>query len=108
MRCPTVKSLLAAFPHLTRADALKIRKLAKSAPDGRVLQFYIPPGNRTSDALSAIDKVFCTYGVERLDDNHEFMNTGETYDTTLIYKHSTDNLFIGCWGDMVERGRIKS
>jgi hypothetical protein len=33
----------------------------------------------------------------------EFVNMGDTYDTTLIYDFSTGRFYVGAWGDWVER-----
>lgn len=129
MRCPTIPTLMKHFP-LTRAEAAKIRKLAKLADDGDKLaefieaecpetqayvrQCYNDPFDshtwRVTMALHAIDRVLGTLGVEPLGEvnvrngpPYEFCNTGDTYATTLIYKRDTDTLFIGNWGDLVER-----
>lgn len=130
MRCPTVASLLKAFPDLTKDNATKIRKLAKLTDDEDGLREYIEKNCpethsyarschndpfdshmwRVTMALHAIDKALGTHGVEPLGPVHmrngppyEFCNTGDTYATTLIYKRDSDNLFIGCWGDIAER-----
>jgi hypothetical protein len=34
---------------------------------------------------------------------YEYLNTGDTYGTTLIYRRKTDTLSIGNWGDVAER-----
>lgn len=60
--------------------------------------------------LHAVDRLLGTFGVEVLDrrenstsPEYEYLNTGDPYNTTLVYKRSTDNLFIGAWGDIAER-----
>lgn len=63
--------------------------------------------------LHAIDTLIGTFGVEPLYGSrqeahgielpHYYLNTGGSYNTTLIYKRETDNLFIGCWGNIAER-----
>ena len=66
---------------------------------------------RTTLVLHAVDHILGTCGVEALGytDNpgyapdYEYLNAGDTYATTLIYKRETDRLFIGCWGDIAER-----
>ena len=64
---------------------------------------------RVTVALHAIDKIMGTYGVEPLGPvgtsgpPYEYLNTGDSYGTTLIYRKSTDNLFIGDWGSIAER-----
>jgi hypothetical protein len=64
-------------------------------------------------ALHAIQELIPgTYGVEALDKEgscaawppFEYLDTGDTYATTLIYSrlNGADNLFIGNWGSVVE------
>jgi hypothetical protein len=131
IRCPTAKSLMSAFRDLTQADANKIRKLCKlaDAPDALedfvrdhcpetqryVMQMYNSPYNsgmwRRTVVLDAINHLVGGYGVEALGPNiggtkappYEYINTGDTYNTTLIYRRSSDNLFIGTWGDIAEK-----
>lgn len=70
---------------------------------------------RTTLVLHALDKILNTCGVEALRKDgdfgesrhgyapkYEYLNTGDPYSTTLMYKRDTDNLYIGCWGSVVE------
>jgi hypothetical protein len=82
-----------------------------------VRQMYNSPYNsfmwRVTVALHAIDNIVDGYGVEGLGPSgsasegyappYEYINFGDPYVTTLIYKRDTDTLFIGSWGDIVER-----
>lgn len=131
MRCASVKKLLEAFPQLDSRKAELIRALAHAVSEPSRLSSVIN-GNedckatveyvramhsdpyesqmwRTTIALHAIDCVLGTHGVEPLGEvrmqgpPYEYCNTGDPYTTTLIYKRATDSLFIGCWGDIVER-----
>lgn len=63
-------------------------------------------------ALRALDCILDTHGVEaivRESDSvysapfMEYLNTGDTYATTLLYFRDSDALRIGSWGDVVER-----
>lgn len=66
---------------------------------------------RITFALHAMNEIMDTYGVEGLGPPrsgdyappYEYLNTGETYDTTLIYRRSDNSLNIGSWGDVAER-----
>lgn len=133
MRCPTVPRLLAAFPRsLGRQGALLIRALAARVDDPARLASVIE-GNAalkaTSDyvrrmhgdpyasamwrrtvALHAMDQVLGTHGVEPLgpvDERqgppYEYLNAGDTYNETMIYDRDADRVFIGSWGEVVER-----
>ena len=132
MRCPNPKRLKAAFPQLTDAQVRVIRLLAALAGDGTLLKqavsLYAPAATvryvqrmysspyssqmwRVTVVLHAIDGILGTYGVEALGPDvgglnpppYEYLNSGDTYDTTLIYTRATDTLRIGCWGDIAER-----
>lgn len=64
---------------------------------------------RTTLALHAIDTILGTHGVEPLGGNsyeappYEYCNTGDPYSATLIYKRSSDRLFVGSWGDIIDQ-----
>lgn len=68
---------------------------------------------RTTMVLHGINETMGAYGVEglgpmgsRLDGfapPFEYINMGDTYAATLLYNREQDRLFIGCWGDVVER-----
>lgn len=130
MRAPSAKALTSAFRDLTPEKARLIRKIAKATdanleetiekccPETQtyVRSLHSSPFNshmwRVTVALHAINDILETHGVEALGPQHsvsappyEYLNTGDTYATTLIYKRDTDNLFIGNWGDIAERHR---
>lgn len=67
--------------------------------------------DRIRAALTIIDAVLDTHGVEYIQSNQDtfhraeglsYANTGDTYGTTVIYDHSTDRWHIGDWGSFVE------
>ncbi len=130
MRCPSEKALVAAFK-LTPAKARLIRNLC-NARDSRsllegMINKYCPETAkyanschnypysyemwRTTLVLDAVNHIIGGYGVEALGPGsgsghappYEYVNMGDTYATTIIYKHATDALSIGNWGDIVER-----
>ena len=132
MRAPSVKALLAAFPKDLDVDKAKlIRQIAAATDDADGLKKLIdercpetaayasschgdpfrPQIWRVTMALYAIDKILGTFGVEGLgpprSGDHappfEYLNTGDPYTTTLVYKRKTDRLTIGRWGDIVEK-----
>jgi hypothetical protein len=132
MRAPSVKALTAAFRDLTPEKARLIRALARAVDEGGlenlietrpeleatrkyVHSLYHSPYDslmwRVTVALDGINTVIGGYGVEALGPDvggprpppYEYINMGDTYTTTLVYKRATNNLFIGSWGDIVER-----
>lgn len=72
---------------------------------------YTPYIWRVTLALHAIDVIVKGHGVEGLGPPrrgdyappYEYINFGDPYATTLIYRRLTDRLFIGCWGDIAEK-----
>ncbi len=130
MRCPSAKSLVATFRDLDTKAANLIRRIAKAADDADALEkiidkecpktaayvrsCYNNPYNsqmwRTTVALHAIDILIGGCGVEALgpaqgrsqSPPYEYINVGDTYALTLVYKHATDNLYISSWGNVVE------
>jgi len=131
MRVPSAKRLMEAFRDLDKKNANlirafahavddpdELRKLVERVPqtDQYVRQLYSSPYRsamwRRTVALHAIDVLVEGFGVESIPDEdddprrgprYEYINLGDTYATTLIYDSAKDNLFIGSWGDVVER-----
>jgi hypothetical protein len=132
MICPSTKTLEKSL-NITAEQARLIRKFAKAADDRDALQdlvesnvvphtaqyvnsLHSSPYNsymwRVTVALHAMDNILETHGVEGMwpaNDRecyappYEYLNTGDTYDLTLIYKRETDRLFLGSWGCIAER-----
>lgn len=128
MRAPGIHSLMGSF-RLDRESAKLIRLAAKVGdaeleeviekrfPETHVYvrSLYSSPYRseiwRVTVRLHAIDSVLGTYGVEALgpgrDGDHappyEYLNAGDRYATTLIYRRATDSLSVGTWGDIAER-----
>lgn len=130
MRTPAIKTLVATFA-LTRAQASLIKRLAGARDDRDTLETILrsecpdtwryvqscyndPLASRmwrTTMVLHAIDRIVGTHGVESLGSGEhpsyappfEYLNAGDTYATTLIYKRASDNLYVGTWGDVAER-----
>ena len=131
MRSPSTKALVSAF-RITRRDANLVRKIAHATSDReqleRVIENHAPEATqsyvrslhgdpydsqiwRVTVALHAINEIIGGYGVEglgppRADDYappYEFVNQGDSYATTLIYKRASDALSLGDWGSIAER-----
>jgi hypothetical protein len=130
MRCPSAKRLIEEFK-ITPEAADHVRKLAALADDGDKLEAYIAEhcptthayarsGHidpfrtkiwRVTMALHAIDILIDGHGVEGLGPGRsgdyappfEYVNMGDPYVATLIYRRDTDNLYIGNWGAIAER-----
>ena len=67
--------------------------------------------NLLSTLLSAFDKIIEGFGVEYIGKQEdcynwtpkaEYVNTGDTYNSTIILKHSNERFYLGCWADIVE------
>lgn len=130
MRAPSVDALVSAF-NIPSPKAKLIRKLAKTVDDADKLQALIeaecpetadyvrkmhssPYSShmwRVTVALDAMSHVLDMHGVEGLGPTsgpsyappYEYLNAGDTYATTLIYRRKTDSLSIGSWGDIAEK-----
>ncbi len=132
MRAPSVKRLMSEMK-LDSKQANLIRKLAKACGNAHNLReliatkcpnthayatrCYNDPFDsqmwRVTMALHAMNDICDTHGVEALTPDswsttappYEYLNTGDTYATTLLYKRATDTLSLGCWGDVAEKIR---
>lgn len=91
---PSVKTLVSGL-RITPAQAKELRGLM-STP---------------ARALAAADKMINGFGVEyiassddtmRVRDGLEYVNMGDTYDTTLVYDHGSHRFKVTSWGDLVE------
>jgi len=130
MRAPSASTLVETF-RIDNEQANLIRKLAKYVDEPEKLSEVVEascPGTvkyvrslhsspwgshmwRVTVALHAMDETLGTHGVEGLGPGsgsshappYEYLNTGDSYAATLIYKRSTDTLFISSWGDIAEK-----
>lgn len=130
MRSPSTQSLLKYFGrYIDRRGALLIKKLVKAVDDPDELrglisahlpatyqyerQVHSDPYRsrmwRRTMVLHAINEILDGHGVEPLGPvamsgpPYEYINFGDPYVTTLIYRKASDNLFIGSWGDIAEK-----
>lgn len=129
MKFPSPRQLRKAFPKLDNNSIDLMRRLARvvdspdklaetieKVPDTAkyVHSLFSDPYDsslwRRTVMLHAMNELMDTYGVEALgevDMHHgppyEYLNAGDTYSTTLIYDRDNDEIFIGSWGDVVER-----
>jgi hypothetical protein len=130
MRMPSSRRLQDDL-HLTAEQAKLVRAIGHATDDGEILSTIIeasvprtagyvrsmhsdPYGShmwRVTVALHAMDAIIGTHGVEALGPPsggnyappYEYLNTGDTYSTTLIYRRKTDTVSIGDWGSIAER-----
>lgn len=127
MRMPSAKKLGEAFPWMDKDEIKLVRSLGRNVDDpdklaaivedklpathSYVRQMYSDPYNsgmwRRTVALNGMDEVMGMAGVEAIEVGgaveYEYLNAGDTYATTLIYDADKDRLFIGTYGDVVER-----
>jgi hypothetical protein len=131
VRRPSIKVLRKTFRDLSREDAAKIRRLCALADDPAELRtevetlprasaylrmcystpFHNRPFRRAM-VLQAIDEIVGTHGVEAVGPCHltdgapiSYLNAGDAYASTLVYKRGTDNLFVSTLGDVAGRVR---
>lgn len=130
MKAPSANAMMEALS-ISDEQAKLIRALAKNTDEAEKLSAIIEehcpktvkyvgrlhssPWNskiwRVTVALNAMDEVLGSYGVEALGPGrsgdyappYEYLNMGDTYAATLIYKRSSDALSIGSWGDIAEK-----
>jgi hypothetical protein len=130
MRMPSSRRLQEDL-HLSPEDAKLVRAIGHAADDGEILSTliesnvprtaeyvrslhsdpYRSPMWRVTIALHAMDVILGTHDVEGLGPAtwsnyappYEYLNTGDTYGTTLIYRRKTDTVSIGDWGSIAER-----
>jgi hypothetical protein len=130
MRMPSSRRLQDEL-RLTPEQAKLIRAIGHAADDGEILSSLIEASVpktaeyvrrmhsdpyhshmwRITVALHAMDAILGTFGVEALgppsglshSPPYEYLNTGETYDATLIYRRHTDTVTIGDPGSIAER-----
>ena len=96
-RAASIKALM-TIKDVTKEDAQAIRH-AWQTISGR------------QEAREAIDTILRTHGVEYLGkhkrtwDSVYYCNAGDTYAGTVLF-HGL-RMFVGCWGDLVERNIIR-
>lgn len=63
--------------------------------------------DRAHDTLTKVDKLINAHGIEviRGEDGivAHYVNTGDTYNPTLLYDVNQDKFYLTTWGDWVER-----
>lgn len=130
MRAPSAKTLMQSLG-IDAKRANLIRRIARVTDSGlaTVVAKHCPKTQsyvdglynspydthmwRVTVALHAINEIVDGYGVEALGPAgsrsegyappYEYINMGDTYATTLIYRRKTDTLRVGTWGDLAEK-----
>lgn len=111
---PSIKTLERAFPGHGKTARLLLtsEKAVREHPAAiaRELECYNPPtlGDLRMTALNAELEMF---GVEYVQGNgthrspsFEYLNSGDTYDTTIVRFLNPVRYRVTSWGDIVERG----
>ena len=93
--------------NLLKIDERRAREIKKIARKAEWVY-----GNRTRDVyylMEQYDELLNGSGVEHVGDEYcdnfkgvDYVNMGDTYDTTIIYDHDQDKFGIGNWGRYVE------
>ena len=112
MRLPSVKPLSAVFGD----RAKEARELLEGVRNTRQYESVktweaqcLNPPSYHERLMCALDEIAETHGVEALWGagqywpEYEYLNAGDTYAPTLIYKLESGRFFVGCWGDLVEK-----
>lgn len=130
MRCPSAKSLRDMFS-IAGEKANLVRRVAKAADSGSELLAVVErscPATaayarslggdpyksrmwRVTIALHAINDLIGGYGVESMGPArapnfappYEYVEMGDPYATTLVYRRKTDTLSVGSQGDVAEK-----
>ncbi len=130
MRTPMIGKLVETFK-IERKDARHIKTLARLVDDADGLEAYVEKHCAATAAyarscyhspwrfamwrrtmvLHAVLVIVGGNGIEPLGPDihgtepppYEYVNMGDPYVATLIYRRETDNLYIGCWGDIAEK-----
>lgn len=95
-----------------------VKKLSEglniSTADARLIRSAMDAGQSVQKVLRLADKIMDAHGVEYIQsgedtmydkDGLDFVNMGDTYDTTLIFDHRKGRFIVSSWGDIVERDR---
>jgi len=120
-RFASVKFLESVFPNLPRRNALAIRDIVKGYLNPREIPevehcfrgFHHDP-DRVYAKLIALNFYLDGHGVEAIREEKsglgkvvaEYVNTGDTYNTTILYNVKSQNFYVTTMGDFVERNRI--
>lgn len=122
MRAPSVKKLRQFWPD----QALTLRKLMTNKLDPVnpaafpqthqwLCQCYHRP-SRIELIMSALSETLDAFGIEAIWEGYEhtsgdviaeYVNMGDTYDTTILYSHHHDRFEVTSWGDWVEWAESK-
>ena len=64
-----------------------------------------------AEGWATADKLLQGFGVERIERGRnarspwiKYVNLGDTYTTTVLRHGNRSTCYLGCWGDIVERG----
>ena len=119
------KKVESAFPHLTKKDINELYavincKSTKAIRENNPERYqratswknscYNPP-KLTDMKLSCLNDLLEGYGVESLGNTdspgyypeYAYINLGDTYTTTIVYKRETGKYLLSSWGDIAEK-----
>ena len=121
--CPPAAAIAAAM-NLPLETAKTLRGLAKGEirvtnnpafpkTNAWIASCYNPP-RRIERILSAMNEAAGTFGVEAFNSRNsrmhaiaEYLNTGDTYSVTLLFRHDTGTFRLTTWGDFFERNESR-
>lgn len=112
-RAPSVNRLEAAFPGKGKALRALLKGEVKTDSYESVRYLLDECHHRPSYAhrlMTALNEILEGYGVETLYKGPylvaEYVNMGDTYNTTIIRNYDTGSILITCMGDYVTSNRL--
>lgn len=110
MNTPSIKTLLKAFPHITKETAHAVKRaMIEDQPAPR--EWY-SQGNKTDRQLETLNALLEGHGVTYAassDDTTtkaygiEYVNMGDMYTVTVIYDRKKGRFIVATVGDIIER-----
>ena len=117
-RAPTIKSLL-LIKGLDKRHAILCRKVIHGTLDPQVASpacaawvrhCYWEPDN-AAQIMEALNELTNAFGVEAIfreggsivQPSLEYLNQGDTWNATILRDPETERIWVGCWGDVVEK-----
>ena len=117
-KAPSVKALL-RIKGVDHRTAILCRKVIHGTLDPQVASpacaawvrhCYWEPDN-VAQIMEALNELTNGFGVEAIfceggsvtQPNLEYINQGDTYNATILRNPDTGRIWVGCWGDVVEK-----
>lgn len=103
MHAPSIKRLMAFFPNVAPIELNAVKRAIQFAADATTVDA----------ALEVANKALEGFGVEAVNDNKRsryygsigllYVNTGDSYNATILYDTRRERFILATLGDVVER-----